>query len=156
MIVEYDSKYDEQIKDLLVELQEYIVKIDKEGFNIITDEYREKYFQKTLDEIKEHNGKMLLFKQDKIVGLVVGLVDEPINDYDFRAPKRGRVSELIVSKNCRAKGIGKSLLNSIEQYFKECGCKNVLIEVFGYNENAISFYEKHGYHTRTIYTTKNL
>ena len=28
MIVEYDSKYDEQIKDLLVELQNYLVDID--------------------------------------------------------------------------------------------------------------------------------
>ena len=28
-IINYDSKYDEQIKDLLVELQEYVVSIDK-------------------------------------------------------------------------------------------------------------------------------
>lgn len=50
MIIEYESKYDEDIKDLLLELQEHIVSIDKEKFNILTDEYREKYFLDTMME----------------------------------------------------------------------------------------------------------
>lgn len=33
MIVEYSSEYDEQIKDLLVELQQHLANIDKEGKN---------------------------------------------------------------------------------------------------------------------------
>ena len=40
MIIEYDSMYDEDIKDLLVELQKHISDIDKEGYNILTDDYR--------------------------------------------------------------------------------------------------------------------
>ena len=32
MIIEYDSRYDEQIKDLLVQLQQYLVDMDKEGY----------------------------------------------------------------------------------------------------------------------------
>ena len=39
MILEYDSKYDEDIKDLLVQLQQYLTDIDKEGFNIVGDGY---------------------------------------------------------------------------------------------------------------------
>ena len=50
MIIEYDKKYDEPIKDLLVELQEYIQNIDLEGYNILTDEFRELYFLKTMNE----------------------------------------------------------------------------------------------------------
>ena len=46
MIIEYDKQYDEDVKDLLVELQEYIVSIDKEKYNIITKDYREEYFKK--------------------------------------------------------------------------------------------------------------
>ncbi len=49
MIIKYDSKYDEEIKNLLVELQEYIVSIDREKYNIITPEYRDEYFKKTLE-----------------------------------------------------------------------------------------------------------
>ena len=103
MIIEYDKKYDEQIKDLLVELQEHIKNIDLEGYNILTDEFRESYFSKTMDEIKKCNGKILLYKEENdIVGLVIGLINNDAEEtYEFKAPKRGRITELIVSKNIR-------------------------------------------------------
>lgn len=150
MIVEYDSKYDEKIKNLLVELQEHIVQIDKEHYNIIGNDYRKECFDKTMDEIKRYNGKMYLYKEnDEICGLIVGLINnEEIDTYDFKAPKRGRISELVVSNKCRKKGYGKILLNSMENYLKSVGCKDILIGVFAYNGGAINFYEKNGYHTR--------
>ena len=45
MIVEYDKKYDEQIKDLLVELQNYLIDIDDWHTQIMLPEYREKTFE---------------------------------------------------------------------------------------------------------------
>ena len=88
-IIEYNSKYDEQIKTLLVELQEYISQIDKEGYNIITEYFKELYFQKTMKEINSYNGKIFLASQnEKIVGLIIGVVNnEEENSYDFKAPK---------------------------------------------------------------------
>ena len=49
MIIEYDSKYDEQIKDLLIQLQQYLADMDIEGYNIVGDEYIEKYYENTLE-----------------------------------------------------------------------------------------------------------
>ena len=57
-IIDYSSKYDNDIKDLLVELQEHIVKIDEEKYNILTDDYREKYFEKTMSEVNKFEGKI--------------------------------------------------------------------------------------------------
>ena len=150
MIIEYESKYDEDIKDLLVELQEHIVSIDKEKFNILTDEYREKYFLDTMNEVKEKNGKIFIYiEEDRAIGLVIGFINnEEESSYDFKCPKRGRISELIVSKNVRSKGIGKLLLNKMEDYLNNLGCKNILIEVFAYNSKALDFYEREGYHLR--------
>jgi len=152
MVIEYDKKYDEDIKDLLVELQNYIVDMDKEKYNIISDEYREKYFEKTIEEVEKNNGKILLYlENNKVVGLIAGIINnEETLEYDFKAPKRGRITELIVSKNIRSKGIGTILLEEMTKYLKDNNCKDILIEVFGYNENAIKFYEKNGYHTRLI------
>lgn len=75
MIIEYDSMYDEDIKDLLVELQKHISDIDKEGYNILTDDYRDLYFKKTLEEIEAWKGKIFLYKEDeRIVGLIIMLL----------------------------------------------------------------------------------
>ncbi len=157
MIIDYEDKYQEEVKDLFCELQEYIVSLDKEKFNIITDNYRELYFEKTINEINNENGKMFLLKADeKIVGLVVGIINNSIIEYDFKAPIRGRITELIVTKNYRDKGYGKVLLEFMESYLKKMGCKNILIEVFGYNTNALNFYEKNGYHIRLYDVCKNV
>ena len=152
MIIEYDSKYDEQIKDLLVQLQQYLADMDKEGYNIVGDVYRDKYFEKTLEEVKKCNGKILLYKDDeKIVGLIVGIInnDETIR-YDFKAPKRGRITELVVGKEYRGKGIGKELLLKMKEYLKSNGCEKIMIAVFGYNESAIRFYKENGFHIRML------
>ena len=75
-IIDYSSKYNEDIKDLLVELQEYITKMDREKYNILTDEYREKYFEKTLDEVNRCKGKMFLAIEDEnVIGLIVGVIN---------------------------------------------------------------------------------
>ena len=156
MIIEYDEKYKEEVKDLLVQLQEYVISIDKEKYNIITKEYRDNYFNKTMDEIYKYEGKMYLYKDnDKIIGLMVGLINNlEESTYDFKCPKRGRITELVVSKHYRKSGVGSILLHSMEDYLKSVGCKDILLGVFAYNENAIKFYEKNGYHMRMHDMTK--
>lgn len=150
MIIDYHSKYDEEIKNLLVELQEHIMKIDKEHYNVVGENFKEEYFGKTMEEIEKYQGKMYLYQEDnKIIGLVVGLINnEEIDTYDFKAPKRGRISELVVSKKYRKQGYGKILLQEMEDYLKSVGCMDILIGVFAYNNSAIHFYEMNGYHVR--------
>lgn len=157
-LIDYNQKYDEDIKDLLVELQEYIVSIDKDGYNIITDKYREAEFKKTIKEVNDFEGKMVLaIENDKAIGLIVGLINNnEENNYEFRAPKRGRITELIVSNKCRSKGIGKQLMDAMENYFKSVGCKAILIEVFAYNGNAKNFYYKRNYLDRNFEVIKKI
>ena len=112
MIVDYSEEYSEQVKDLLVELQKYISNIDIEGYNIVGNQYREKYFKEMLKNVDETTGKIFLYKEnEKIIGLVAGIINnDKITTFDFDVPKRGRITELVVDKNYRGKGIGKALL----------------------------------------------
>ena len=157
-IVDYSSKYNEDIKDLLVELQEYIANLDREKYNILTNEYREKYFEKTLDEVNKYEGKIFLaMEEEKAIGIIVGLINnEDESTYDFKAPKRGRVTELIVSKQWQSNGVGKQLLDKMERYFKSVGCQGILIDVFAYNENSQIFYYKNVYFNRNIEVMKKI
>ena len=158
MIIEYDKKYDEEIKNLLEELQVYIANIDEEGYNIVTPSYKEKYFIKTMEEVKQYEGKILLYKDDdKITGLIIGLINnEEESTYEFESPKRGRITELIVSHKSRSKGVGTKLLKAMEEYLSSVGCKDILLGVFAYNKKAKDFYEKNGYHNRMIDMTKKI
>lgn len=158
-IIEYQKKYLEDVKDLLVELEEYILTIDKDNLDQLHPEYRDKMAILDLKEVNNNNGKCYLaVENNKVVGLIMGYVrtyDE--YDYlDYKCPRSGEVSELIVSKNTRGKGIGKQLMQKIEEYLTEVGCEYIFIDVFAYNKNAIKFYEKLGFHTRGLIDVKKL
>ena len=157
-IIEYDPKYIKDVKNLLEELQSFIASIDKEGYNILTKDYKNKYFLKTMDEVKRYQGKIFLaIDGNEVKGLIVGLINnEEEETYDFKAPKRGRITELVVSKNARGQGIGTNLMKRMEEYFKSVGCKGVLIDVFAYNENAYKLYNNLGYFNRTIEMMKKI
>ena len=150
-IIEYEDKYLEDVKDLLVELEEYIVSIDKDNLDQLHPEYREKMAILDLEEVKNNNGKCYIaVENDKAVGLIMGCIFS-YNEYDYldyKCPKRGEITELIVSNNVRSKGIGNMLMNKIEEYFKSLGCEYILVDVFAYNDNAIKFYDNNGYHSR--------
>lgn len=158
-IINYDKKYDEQIKDLLVELQNYLIDIDNWHTQILVPNYREDMFKLDFEKVKNQNGKIFLAILDKeIVGLVIGVIEQidEIDKLTNDCIKTGTVLELIVKQNIRGHGIGKSLLNQIEQYFKNIGCKRINIEVFGPNEKGLNFYKKNNYIIRDMIVSKRI
>ena len=158
-IVEYEDKYLEDVRDLLVELEEYIVSIDKDELDQVHPEYREKMALVDLKTVKENEGICYLaIDNDNVVGLIMGCIF-PYDEYDYldyKCPRRGEITELIVTQKVRSNGVGKLLMNKMETYFKEKGCEYVFVEVFGYNDNAFNFYSKDGYHNRMYHMIKKI
>ena len=54
-IIEYNEKYLEDVKDLLVELEEYIFSIDKDNLDQLHPEYRDKMAILDLEEVNNYN-----------------------------------------------------------------------------------------------------
>lgn len=158
-IIEYQDKYLEDVRNLLTELEEYIVSIDKDELNQVHSEYREKKAVLDLEEVNQNNGKCYLaVENDKAIGLIMGTIP-PYEEYDYldyKCPKRGIITELIVTTKIRSKGVGQALMDKMEEYFKFNNCEYVLVDVFAYNENAINFYNKKGYHPRMYTNIKKL
>ncbi len=158
-IIEYDARYKEEVKDLLVELQSYLTILDKRGVIVLKDNYREGYFTYVLGEIKEHYGKMFLAQEnDKIIGLIVCKIFQGgrEEDYTTSCPKIGFISDLIVTESMRGKGVGKILLDHAEEYFKYHNCEYAQLEVFAPNVSAFRLYEKLGYSTNCLYLSKKI
>ncbi len=158
-IIEYDSIYDEQIKNLLVELQNYLIDIDDWHTQVMIPEYRENIFKLDMNKVKKQNGKIYLSIENGIVnGLIIGIVEEKdeIDKLTNDCAKTGSVLELVVKSNIRGNGIGKSLLDKIEEYFRSIYCKRINIEVFGPNKKGLNFYEKNDYIIRDAIVSKRL
>lgn len=158
-IVEYEEKYLDDVKDLLVELEEYIVSIDKDSLDQLHPEYKEKMALLDLKEVNDNKGKCYLAVENyKAVGLIMGCI-RPYDEYDYldyKCPKTGEITELIVTNKIRNKGVGQLLINKMEEYFKSLDCEYINIDVFAYNENAIKFYNKNGYHHRMYIDIKRI
>jgi len=151
MIIEYEEKYLDDVKDLLVELEEYIISIDKDNLDALHPEYRKKMALVDLEELEKNEGKCYLYiENEKALALIMGCV-RPYDKYDYldyKCPRAGNITELMVSQKLRSKGIGQELINKMEEYFKNINCEYVLVDVFAYNENAFNFYSKKDYHSR--------
>lgn len=150
-IIEYEDKYLDNVKDLLVELEEYILSIDEDNLDQLHPDYRDKMAILDLEEVNNNDGICYLAIQDeKVIGLIMGcIVKYGEYDYlDYKCPRMGEITELIVSKNARANGVGQLLMDKIEDYFKRKNCEYIKVDVFAYNKNAIKFYKKNNYHSR--------
>ena len=150
-IIEYNEKYLEDCKDLLVELEEYILSIDEDHLDRLHPDYRDKMFLCDYEEVLNNNGKVYLaIEDDKAIGLIMGIVVKyDDNDYlDYTCPKAGDIIELIVSSKARGNNIGTKLMEKLEEYFKFIGCKWIHVDVFSYNLRGKNFYSKLGYHNR--------
>jgi len=158
-IIEYEDKYLEDVKNLLVELEEYILTIDKDHLDQLHPEYRDKMAVLDLEEVANNNGKCFIAVEDnKAVAVIMGIVGK-YDEYDYldyKCPKRGEITELIVSKSIRSNGVGKQLMEKMEDYFKSIGCEYVMIDVFAYNDLAINFYNRQGYHPRMLVDIKKI
>ncbi len=158
-IIEYNDKYLEDVKNLLVELEEYILTIDKDSLDRLHPDYKDKMAILDLEDVKNYDGKCYLaVENNKAIGLIMGIIPsyEEFDYLDYKCPKRGRVTELIVTRKVRSSGVGNMLMKQMETYFKNMGCEYILIDVFAYNDNAIKFYEKQGYHSRMITNIKKI
>lgn len=158
-IVEYEDKYIEDVKDLLVELEQYILTIDKDNLDRLHPDYRDKIAILDLEEVNNNEGKCYLaLENNKVIGLIMGYVRsyDKYDYLDYKCPRSGEVSELIISKHSRGKGVGKELMNKMEEYFKSIRCEYIFIDVFAYNNLGVEFYSKNDYHTRMLNMMKKI
>lgn len=71
-IEEYQECYLEDVKDLLVELEEYILSIDEDELDQLHPEYKDKMAILDLEEVNKNNGKCYLaVENNKAIGLIM-------------------------------------------------------------------------------------
>ena len=79
----------------------------------------------------------------------------PDKDYFTNHP-RAYVDSLAVAQECEGKGVGRALLDYVERWARDNGCREVVLDVFAGNQRAIGFYERQGYQPDHIRMAKPL
>jgi len=82
---------------------------------------------------------LVAVSSNKIVGFIVGSIEK------FKDDVVGHIYSIDVKPECRRRGIGSRLLNSVEEILKRIGAKTCYLEVNVNNAVAIKFYLKHNY-----------
>lgn len=157
-IVPYSNEK-QQVVNLLVALQEHLVSVDDESVQTIDDEYGETYFAYLQSLVRSNDGIILLaVSESGVEGFVAGYI-EPKDEEDRitnRCPRRGIISDLAVAAPRRGSGIGKELMNAIENYFMDMNCEFVALDLFAPNDMARKFYDSLGYTPRNIELYKRI
>lgn len=65
--------------------------------------------------------------------------------------KQLRIDSICVDEALRGQGIGKAMVTDIRALAKAFGCRELILGVHPENDSAVGFYQKCGFHIRSIY-----
>ncbi len=116
------------------------IHVSEEGLETII-----KWMSKKLDS---GDALLLAAYEESPVGYVFAYVEhknKKIWRYDF-----GKIADIYVVPESRRQGIGKKLMEAAEEWFKQRGVSEIILEVSCKNEAAIEFYKKLGFGTSNL------
>lgn len=102
-------------------------------------------FEEFKAELSNSNNIYLIAElENEIVGICFSQIKEILNNKIMKDRRLLHIEDICVDENYQKKGIGKKLYNQIVQLAKEKNIDNIELMVWGFNENAIKFYENLG------------
>jgi len=158
-IIEYNQSFKEEVKDMLVALQNHIVNIDNLKLNTITPDYREEYFKFAYNMSYNSGGKFFIaIENSQVLGFIACSVTqyEDFAKISYKCPKKGVLTELFVKDIARKKGVAQALIEKAEEYLKSINCEYFELDVFATNINAYNLYKKQGFKDRVVIMLKEL
>ena len=99
------------------------------------NEYSKKIFDKAVT-FEAWHGKDL-------IGLLAAYFNDSVSNSGF-------ITSISVTNDYMGKGIATTLMNSCLSYARQCGIKNITLEVINTNLQAISLYKKFGFEETEI------
>lgn len=92
---------------------------------------------------------LIAIENEKVVGYLAYKIKE-------KHSKKLHVDQIIVSEVNRRKGIGKKLMNFVEQIADKEDCDRIELDCWTFNQNAINMYEYIGFDRQRIMYEKKI
>lgn len=142
-----------KIKDIeqIVIILEQISKIHYEKRpDIFKKKSKNEIRKNAIEMLKDKKRKIIVAVDDtlKIYGLIIYNIKEVKEHINLRDFKVLWIEELGVDESYRKNGIGKMLMEKVEEDAKMLDCTRIELNCWDFNNNAISFYERFGMRTQ--------
>ena len=130
-------------------IKDAIVEMEKNGIYQWDDLYPTR---EDFEEDIRNNNLYVVFEEDRLVAFYVisGEYDEQYNnaEWECEADSAYILHRFCVSPEVQNRGIGKKVLQHIEQHIKDMGGKSVRLDTFTENPFAQKLYRHSGYESR--------
>lgn len=122
--------------------------------NFVGDDRYSKHDSDSFEEVLNSPNNFVFVAEDN--GQIIGLAAFSVRNV-IRYPKQiAELDELFVSQEYRQKGVGKLLMQKVEEKAKELNCYRLYVESQYKHETAHKFYEQLGYTNYGYHFIKNL
>jgi ribosomal protein S18 acetylase RimI-like enzyme len=110
-----------------------------------------------LDTLSEEDAELFIAEgEGRIVGFL-RVVIRQTPEFPFLVPRRyAFIDTIVVTETVRRCGVGKALMGRAHQWATDKNLKQIRLNVWEFNEEAIQFYEKLGYVSKTRQLWKSL
>lgn len=105
-----------------------------------------KYQDDELEELlnDEKRPIFVITNHDEVQGYAFCILEEIHHSNLLYELKTLYIDDFCIDEACRGTHLGTQLMSYVKEYAKSCGCYNVTLNVWSFNESAIKFYKKCG------------
>lgn len=141
MIVLIIRDYTDKDKEFIIGLASRFTEIDYLDFRNRTKMLK-KQEEMALESVENNKSNIFIAEKD---GQYLGYIElKDWVDY-FTRERQGYVASLAVTRDAEGTGVGTLLLKKAEDWAKQKGYKELVLQVFTANQRAIKLYESLGY-----------
>lgn len=141
MIVLIIRDYTDKDKEFIIGLASRFTEIDYLDFRNRTKMLK-KQEEMALESVENNKSNIFIAEKD---GQYLGYIElKDWVDY-FTRERQGYVASLAVTRGAEGTGVGTLLLKKAEDWAKQKGYKELVLQVFTANQRAIKLYESLGY-----------
>lgn len=160
MIRLYTANDHSALLQLMLQLQSYLAPLDSlHRVRDTSDFDAAAYIEHLLSMVQHDRGSLFVADEHgTVIGFMAGSIHtaDSVDLLDHYPAKEGTIHELVVSETHREKGIGRQLMEKLEEQFRSQECEYIRVGCFAPNSKAYAFYEKCGYDDRYIEMLKRL
>ncbi len=109
---------------------------------------------RALDELPEH-AALFVAENDEDASIAGVAYMETATDY-FTGEKHAHLAILSVAQAAEGHGVGRALLNAVDEWARARGYRFITLNVFAGNEHARRVYERAGYEVDTLKYVKQI